>query len=270
VIPKNSAAVERITAVISNSFLFSALDKEQVGAVVSSMEERKVKPGETVIKQGAEGDNFYIIESGTFDVFKTINGQEKKVFFYDNKGSFGELALMYNTPRAATVVATSEGSLWVVDRATFRGIIIAATRKHVAMFEEFLGKVKLFEKLTSSERSMIADCLVGREYNDGEVVIQKGERGDSFYIVEKGIAEAIQLLDGKEVVVGTMKQGDYFGERALITLEPRAATVRAKGQLKVAMMARDAFERLLGDCREVMSRVITSYRSAADIVADRQ
>ncbi len=49
----------------------------------------------------------------------------------------------------------------------------------------------------------------------------------------QGEAEALQTHNGAEVVVGVMKQGDYFGERALITLEPRAATVRAKGPLKV-------------------------------------
>jgi hypothetical protein len=117
------------------------------------------------------------------------------------------------------------------------------------------------EKLTSSERSLIADCLVPREYADGEVIIKQGERGDSFYLVEQarwrrqcgshlplrwrliahrlaqGEAEALQTHNGAEVVVGVMKQGDYFGERALITLEPRAATVRAKGPLKVGPSA---------------------------------
>lgn len=52
--------------------------------------------------------------SGTYDVFIDDNGQNRLVTQYDNKGSFGELALMYNTPRTATVVATSNGSLWAL------------------------------------------------------------------------------------------------------------------------------------------------------------
>lgn len=53
---------------------------------------------------GDTGDFFYVIDSGKYDVLKKVGAEpEKKVFFYDEKGSFGELALMYNTPRAATV-----------------------------------------------------------------------------------------------------------------------------------------------------------------------
>ncbi len=70
------------------------------------MEEKRVKPGDGVIKQGDPGDYFYIIDHGKYDVLKRVGPEEKKVFFYDGKGSFGELALMYNCPRAATVVVS--------------------------------------------------------------------------------------------------------------------------------------------------------------------
>lgn len=51
---------------------------------------------------------------GTFDIFVQKDGASLCVGKYDNKGSFGELALMYNTPRAATIVATQEGALWAL------------------------------------------------------------------------------------------------------------------------------------------------------------
>ena len=51
---------------------------------------------------------------GMFDIYVKIDGADKKVGSYDNKGSFGELALMYNLPRAATIIATTEGSLWAM------------------------------------------------------------------------------------------------------------------------------------------------------------
>ena len=52
--------------------------------------------------------------SGKFDIFVTIDGEEKNVGSYDGKGSFGELALMYNMPRAATIIASTEGVLWAM------------------------------------------------------------------------------------------------------------------------------------------------------------
>ena len=52
--------------------------------------------------------------SGQYDIFVEVNGEQRLIGAYDNKGSFGELALMYNMPRAATIVATSNGSLWAM------------------------------------------------------------------------------------------------------------------------------------------------------------
>lgn len=54
----------------------------------------------------------HIISRGVYDIFVQKDGVSVCVGKYDNKGSFGELALMYNTPRAATIVATQEGALW--------------------------------------------------------------------------------------------------------------------------------------------------------------
>jgi len=79
--------------------------------VIDAMFERKVQPEEHVIRQGDDGDNFYVIESGVYDVIITKNGDNytdgpergQRVLQFDGKGSFGELALMYNMPRAATV-----------------------------------------------------------------------------------------------------------------------------------------------------------------------
>jgi cAMP-dependent protein kinase regulator len=71
------------------------------------MFEKKVAPLEVVIQQGAEGDNFYVVDEGLFDIFV----KDKKVVEVGPGGSFGELALMYNTPRAATVKAGAEGGL---------------------------------------------------------------------------------------------------------------------------------------------------------------
>jgi hypothetical protein len=75
------------------------------------MFEKKVAAHETVIKQGDEGDNFYVVDEGVFEIFV----KEKKVVEVGTGGSFGELALMYNTPRAATVKAGPNGGLlWSV------------------------------------------------------------------------------------------------------------------------------------------------------------
>ena len=91
--------------------------------VINAMFERRAVPGEYVIRQGDDGDNFYVIDSGVYDVIITTRQQtgsddddttttpvetSSRVLQFDGRGSFGELALMYNQPRAASVLAVTE------------------------------------------------------------------------------------------------------------------------------------------------------------------
>lgn len=254
----------RILEKLSTNFLFQGLEPAQQRDVIANMTEKIVSPGDYVIREGENGDSLFLIERGEFDVLKKIKGVETKVFKYNNSGAFGELALMYNCPRAASVQATTEGCLWALDRLAFKHLVVGAKQEKSKMYESFLESVPLLSKLTTSERAMIADCLVSETFEDGDVVLNQGDTEEmpKLYLIEEGEAQASQQKGDTDVVVGHMKRGDYFGERALITSEPRAATVRAVGSLKTAAMDRASFERLLGDCREIMARQIEAYTKA--------
>lgn len=108
----------------SAGFLFSSLSPDELETVVMAMSEKAVVPGDVVIKQGDKGDYFYVVESGTFSIF--VNGT--KVAARSKGDAFGELALLYNCPRAATIQADSPGRLWALDRVTFR-YMVASTRE---------------------------------------------------------------------------------------------------------------------------------------------
>jgi cAMP-dependent protein kinase regulator len=262
VIPKSDEAVERIKKAVSTSFLFQGIDSEQRQEIFDAMNEVKVKAGDEIITQGKDGDFFYVVEAGKYEVHKRINGEVKKVFAYDESGSFGELALMYNAPRAASVKATTDGILWAVDRATFRHIIIDSQAKKRQLYETFLDKVPILAHLTKGERSQIADCLETLDYQDGSYVIRQGEKGETFYIVVKGECRATITPEGKTeaIEVNRMKVGSFFGERALLLSQLRAANVIAVGDTRVAGMDRSAFERLLGEVKPEMHKQISEYR----------
>jgi cAMP-dependent protein kinase regulator len=89
------------------------------------MTERQVQPGEIIIKEGEQGDYFYAVDQGKFIASK--DGAQK--FIYDGTGSFGELALLYNSKRAATVVAETEGVLWALDRRSFRALVVGSMQQ---------------------------------------------------------------------------------------------------------------------------------------------
>lgn len=118
----------RIRTSIAGNILFKNLDDEQTRDVLDAMTEKRIpKEGVTVIHQGDVGDFFYGVEEGTFDFYIRKPGQTglgERVGGVGPGGSFGELALMYNAPRAASVVSTSPGILWALDRITFRRILM--------------------------------------------------------------------------------------------------------------------------------------------------
>lgn len=111
------------------------------------------------------------------------------------------------------------------------------------------------------ERSKLADAFVEETYKPGEFIIREGEEGETFYMIESGDAQATKTLNPGEdpVVVMHYKVGDYFGERALLKNEPRAANVVAKTECVVVSMNRHSFKRLLGPLEDILKRNMELY-----------
>jgi cAMP-dependent protein kinase regulator len=259
--PKSQEQLSRLRSAVSHNFLFSHLDDEQSAQVLGALQERKIPAKDMrVIEQGDTGDYFYVVEQGTFDIYVSKTGKVEsgpdglgnKVATNGPGTSFGELALMYNAPRAATVISTEPGIVWQLDRVTFRRILMDSAFQRRRMYESFLEEVELFKTLEPYERSKIADALETRKYPAGSTIIKEGDVGDKFYILESGEAEA--QVRGVSGSVKNYKKGDYFGELALLEDKPRAATVLSKTEVKVATLGKDGFQRLLGPVESIMRR----------------
>jgi cAMP-dependent protein kinase regulator len=247
----------RLLQIIQKVLLFRGIDDEEIGEVIDAMFLKEVEPGDEVITQGDSGDNFYVIESGEYEVY--INGQ--KVHEYNNEGSFGELALMYDSPRAATVTAKTVGTLWAMDRNTFRKNVVKKNFAKRKMFLKLLMEVPLLSELTDYEKGNIADALTNKTCAAGETIIKQGEEGNEMYFIQEGEV-VVNIKDQQadtEKEIGRLSKGHYFGELALVTNQPRAASVIAETKCKVAVLDRDSFERLLGPCLDIMKRNIENY-----------
>ncbi|KAJ3330878.1 hypothetical protein HDU93_010059 [Gonapodya sp. JEL0774] len=271
VIFKSPEQRNRIEAAVRDHILFRNLDEDQRADVVNAMAEVHCPTGHSIITQGAVGDFWYVVESGTFDIFVSKEGKPPfKVASSGAGQSFGELALMYNAPRAATVTATSDSVVWALDRVTFRRILMENTSKKRRMYESFLEEVPLLISLEPYERHKIADNLESVTYEDGATVIKQGDKGDAFYIVESGDAKVFKKDESgvdREMSL-RLKRGDYFGELALLTSNPRAATIVADGRLKVAKIDAKAFTRLLGPCVDILKRNMNNYATIAERVGE--
>nr|XP_011738010.1 cAMP-dependent protein kinase type II-alpha regulatory subunit [Macaca nemestrina] len=249
--PKTDEQRCRLQEACKDILLFKNLDQEQLSQVLDAMFERIVKADEHVIDQGDDGDNFYVIE-------RSVTYQDVLL-----DSTFLLFIHLLCKPRLFQSFNTTSRK----DRVTFRRIIVKNNAKKRKMFESFIESVPLLKSLEVSERMKIVDVIGEKIYKDGERIITQGEKADSFYIIESGEVSILirsktkSNKDGgnQEVEIARCHKGQYFGELALVTNKPRAASAYAVGDVKCLVMDVQAFERLLGPCMDIMKRNISHY-----------
>ena len=267
IIPKTDQQIQRIKSSVIHSFLFSSLEAKDLEIVIGAMDEKRFKSGEDVIVQGDKGDCLYFVESGNLECYKQFSKGTEPVLVkkYQPGDSFGELALLYNAPRAATIRAVSEEVItWVLDRETFNNIVRDAAQKKREKYENFLKNVEILSTIEPYELMQISDAIKSATYQKDDYIIREGEMGDIFYILEEGECIATKTLEpGKaDSVIKEYKVGDYFGERALIKGEPRFANIIVKSETaKVISLDRISFKRLLGPIEDLLKRNIEKYQT---------
>lgn len=164
---KSPEDIQRINQMLRHNFMFenlSALQREQIFKVMTV---KAVRANEVIIEEGALGDEMYIVDSGEFSVLKKDeDGISQIVFVYTAEGSaFGELSLMYGKPRAASVIAKTDGRIWSIGRLAFKAVIMKGRNE---------GLLKVMQ--TVPALSNLGYCELHRLcVESSEVVYSKGE-----------------------------------------------------------------------------------------------
>lgn len=140
---------------------------------------------------GTEGKEYYVLESGILEC--TVYSEEtKEVTVTKNitEGSaFGELALLYETPRSATISALTDCTVWVLDQMTFKTVIMSNAIKERNIRLQFIDKIKVFEKLSRYEKIKLLDGIEVQYFEEGNIIVTEGDVGEYFYIIEDGTVQ---------------------------------------------------------------------------------
>lgn len=251
VVAKTSEVTGMIHAAIKDNVLFLDFNDDQLKEIIGEMYKEEVKAGSAIITQGERGDKFYVIESGEFYVTK----DEKKVAERKAGQAFGELALMYNALRAASVTAENDAVVWVTERNTFRHLTAAINTRDTEQYTLFLGTVDLLKPLANYERQMLAEALEEINFPNDHVIFKQDDPGDVMYLVRTGTVKVV--VDGKEV--NRLNRGDYFGERALLKHQNRAASVTTVGECNCLHLNEAAFSILLGPLDSILEKKQEEY-----------
>lgn len=262
-VEKSDEQINRIREVLGMNFMFADLEEGDQQIVINAMSIRNYETGDEVIKQGDDGAELFIVGSGKLECTKLFEGKEEETHLkeYVVGDVFGELALMYNAPRAARIVAKEPSVLFSLDRGTFNHIVKSAAVKRRENYENFLSKIDILSDLDVYEKAKICDCLKKEVFLKDQNIIVENEEGDRFYLIESGEAKALKKQeDGSEQVVFEYKENDYFGELALINNEKRKATIKVTSdKMVVATLDAQSFRRLLGPIEDILKRNSSKY-----------
>lgn len=130
VIEKDAETQSKLNALLTKSFMFKYLSEKDMNIVIGAMEPFEKKAGEKIITQGEDGNCVYVVESGQLDCTKDFgDGEQKHLKVYEESEVFGELALLYNCQRAASITCKTDCKLWILDRDAFNHIVKDSARK---------------------------------------------------------------------------------------------------------------------------------------------
>ena len=236
------------------------IEPDELSRVVASMRREVHRANAVMIRQGEPGDRFCYLQRGRARVLlEEESGLVHVVATLEPGDFFGEVALLKDVPRTATVQAIEEVELLTHDRATIVDFLERAGIPREDVLDQvrnsaFLHTVPLFSCLPASRARTLLESAQVEQREAGDEIVRQGEPGTALYIIREGTCRVThKAADGGESEVAKLDAGDYFGEISLLRGTVRTATVVAETDAVLLMIPASVFaEILLEDVQATM------------------
>jgi CRP-like cAMP-binding protein len=257
--PPAPGAAEIDLGPLPQSPLLSALDRNAFAALVQAVELRWMNAGDVIVEEGQRGDSMFIVVQGVVNVLHA----GKTVAVMPEGSFFGEMALLSESPRLATVTASRNGMLFELHRSKLAQIVSAhpAVGSVIEAFcrDRLLANVlrasPVFRPLSERERAAIRERFVRHSLQPQTVVLRQGDPGRGFFVILRGRCDVVHDTAQGEVPVRQMREGDIFGEISLLTDGLCTATVRTAGACDVLELSRETFRDFVLPNEEVRAMI---------------
>jgi len=261
--------------ILDNIPIFQVLSPQERNEIFSSFTTVAFQMGDTIIKAGERADAFHLILSGRVRIIgQQPDGKELNYGLMEAGEHFGQEGLLKEEVNEHTLRASTKLELLRLSKDMFMQIINKYPDLKVYLLEHladdamrnFLKRTALFSPLQHRELRSLLDHLVMKEYVAGESIVREGEVGDAFYIVRSGTA-AVWKESERNRRLNTVKAGEFFGELALLTGEPRRATITADEPVSVFQLAKHDFDKLIlkyPKVRETIIGIASGYLQNAE------
>lgn len=233
--------------------LFTDLPETMLQGIETDGTLKEVEPDETICTEGQYGRGIYIILSGYVRV--TREGPDGPILtgILKRGDFFGEMNPLSNQPSPVSVISTTDCVLLELSQSLLQKILkvsphaqslLDRTYNDRAMRSE-LHSVSLFKAFSSEELDHLMSTASVVRYPKDEVIVQEGDDGNAFYLVRSGFVKILKRRPQKDLVLAYLREGQYFGERALMQDEKRSASVIALTDTEVIRIKKEDFNALL-------------------------
>jgi len=260
--------IKFLVGAISRMEFFADYTPAQLQNLASQMKKRVIPDEHVIIRQGDKhADTFYVVGEGQFNIIIDDN----KIAEKHSGQCVGEVALMFDQPRNATVVAEGDSVVWELSRDVFREALSSFVRVKNEEMQEFLKKVPSFNMMTDREISSLVAAFDRLELPSNTIIIQEGDTPNEYskcYVLKEGTVTWSKDEENHKhkpahqrpsVFEGTLNAPTLFGELALLNNEPRAATITTVTECIILSITREEFNELLGNLQDIRGRTSDFY-----------
>lgn len=240
--------------------LFSDLPEDAFIALFERCPLRRAEPGDRIFEQGSQGTSFFVICAGKVRVLRTDGEATRELATLEEGAFFGEMALLSDAPRSASVEASAEDTQLLeipasvlTDLSSQHPTVATALKKFCRqrLLANLMNSASLFKPFTKSERRGLVQRFRARDAVAGEVLIQEGRPSDGLYVVLTG--EVAVVMGNRQVA--TLREGQVFGEMSLLTRSPTSATVKTTRRTSFLRLPREDFDELIMSHPQILEQV---------------
>jgi CRP-like cAMP-binding protein len=240
--------------VLPKTPFFSVLSRDLFRMAVERVRLIQLAAGETLFSRGDPGDALYVVAWGEIAVLAP-----QEIARLSEGDFFGEIALLADRPRTATVRATVDSQVLAIDRALLNDLI-AGSPESLKVLLRFLRErliamlaetSPLFAPFTPLERLGLAARFHFLEIDEGLAIIEEGGKSPGLFVLLAGEAQAV--ASGR--IVARLESGDAFGEISLITNQPTTASIVALSKSFVLYLPRADFSEIIMTHPQVLEHI---------------
>ena len=243
-----AAPSEALTAFFNDIPIFAHLSEHQIMLLTQRVVQKNYRKGQIIIKQGESGDAFYVVGSGEAQVIvEHPNGWKELVGVLKPGDSFGEVSLIDNTPRNATVRAGEDMKMFELGKDDFASLYPEDSSERNQL-THLIRRVKLIldsqalSHLSPNQIRELLRCATLEEFAPGQTLVTSGDIGDAAYLIESGKAKV--CLSGNQMPAAFLQKGDLVGIISLIKGIKRTADVVAETHVTALKIDRAIFLRV--------------------------